>query len=69
MKQNRAALKIASVRTEIGLLQAEERRLHEVLDSTLTATEIRIKAKIQLNETLKKLMDRFSEITRLESKQ
>jgi hypothetical protein len=66
MKENRA-LKIASLRVESGLLQAEERRLCSLIDSASTPAELRAQAQIQLNQTLEKLMDNFAEINRLES--
>lgn len=66
MPQNRAQ-KIASLRIQIGSLQAEERRLHEVISSTLTAPEVRTQARNQLQKTLMTLMDAFGEIAILES--
>ena len=68
MSQNRAH-KTASLRVQIGSLQAEERRLHEVINSMFTAPEIRTQARNQLQKTLKTLMDAFGEIARLESEQ
>jgi hypothetical protein len=59
-------MKIANLEVTIILLQKEERRMQEIISSTLTAPEIRQQAQFQLGLTLAKIKDAADELTRIQ---
>jgi hypothetical protein len=62
-------LDIANAQALIGLWQQEERRLHELISSPLTAPEVRSQANGRLGDVLKLLREAADELTKLEASQ